>query len=300
MENAWTFGKLPDGRKVTAYALTSASGLRAVVLNYGGILQSLTLPDGKNIVLGHETLPPYLSGTHYCGAFVGRNANRIRNATFEIDGLRSDLPANAGEFNLHSGPQGFDVQMWSVTHSSDALILRHVSPDGHQGFPGDVAVMLLISLKDLSLRLDMRATTTAPTPVNPTWHPYFNLKGEGRIDGHDLQVAASHRTVLDAPAPKPVADTRYDFRRALPLGHVRLDDNYTDCEGAVLRAGDQSISVKSSLPDLQVYTGDALDAPRTGIALEPQFRPDDINREQQSLLRPGEIYAHWIEYKFDV
>ena len=144
----------------------------------------------------------------------------------------------------------------------------------------------------------MRATASAPTPVNLTWHPYWNLHGKGRIDGHDLMVASDCRTVLDCPDARPVAETRFDFRKALPLGSVRVDDNYSNVREAVLRAGRTRLTVTSSLPDLQIYTGDALPDPRTGLALEPQFRPNDINVAGESLLRPGEVYAHWVEYAF--
>jgi len=174
MKSAWTFGTRPDGRDVTAYRIGDAAGLHATVLDYGGILQSLVLPDGTDVTLGYSTLEAYLKGDDYRGAVIGRNANRIVGADFSIDGTRYSLPANEGDNNLHSGPDGLDVQMWDVTRDGRALIL----------------------------------------------------------------------------------------------------------------------------PDLQIYTGDALPDPRTGLALEPQFRPNDINVAGESLLRPGEVYAHWVEYAF--
>ena len=284
---------------MTAYRLGSESGLSAVVLDYGATLQALCLPDGQNVTLGYGTLEAYLSGQDYRGAMVGRNANRIIGASFKIGGQTYKIPANEGGNSLHSGPAGFESQMWDACRDGETLVLRHSSPDGHQGFPGAVNAVLRIRINDLSLRMEMQAETTAPTPINLTWHPYFNLNGEGRIDGHDLHVEADHRTRLDQSEPLPVEQTRFDFRQSLPLGSVRLDDNYAGVGKARLRAGRTRLTVESSLPDMQVYTGDGLDVPRSGIALEPQFRPDDINRERKSLLRPGETYDHWIEYKFE-
>lgn len=300
MISEWIFGTTIDGGDVTAFELVEKGGLKAVILTQGAILQSLYLPDGRNVVLGHETLEGYIEDRSYLGQIIGRNANRVVGSQFEIDGIIYPLFANDGENNLHSGPEGFGRQNWRAEQDDNALILRHVSPDGDQGFPGSVNVELRISVRGMSLRLEMTASTTKPCPVNLTWHPYWNLIGEGRIDGHDLSVSSDYRTNLELEGTIPVRNTRFDFRTPLPLGHVEIDHNYADVDKATLSAQDTTMTLTSSLPDMQVYTGDNLSNARSGVALEPQFRPNDINLNQDCLLRPGEVYHHWIEYSFNV
>lgn len=297
MNTEWTFGTLPDGRAVTAYRLRSPSGMEAVILDYGLILQSLVLPDGRNVTLGHETLEDYLSGEDYRGAIIGPNANRIVGAQFRIGDETFKLPTNDGANNLHSGPEGFDRQLWEIESEGDNLIATLLSKSA-EGFPGALDLHITIALADQTLRVEMTATTNASTPVNLTWHPYWNLAGEGRIDSHDLQVLAEERTEVESGQSFPVKQTRFDFREPLPLGHIRLDDNFKSVEGTMLRSGSTALHIRSSLPDLQIYAGDALPVPRSGIAIEPQFQPNDVNLEQKSLLQPEETYHHWIEYHF--
>jgi len=300
------FGRRVDGQIVTAHEIRSETGFKTVILNQGAILQALYLPDGRNVTLGFENWEAYETDPFYHGCLIGPNANRIDAARFEIDGAISQLTANEGAHNLHSGPNGFDRQLWDVKRTENGLELKHMSPDGHDGFPGDVHVRLHISLASNKLRLDMSATTSKPTPLNLTWHPYWNLNGvdtirtASRIDGHDLQIASSQRTTWPSSDPISVKDTRFNFKSSLPLGNIRLDENYLGVDHAELITNDTRLTVTSSLPDMQIYTGDYLTHPRTAIAIEPQFRPNDINMSQRSLLRPGEIYEHWIEYKFEL
>ncbi len=299
MINERYFGTTTEGQTVSAFELTGKQGLRASILNYGATLQALYLPDGRNIVLGHEAIESYLLDTAYLGRIIGRNANRITPSTFEIGGERFPLTPTDAETNLHSGPLGFDSQVWSTSIDDDTLVLRHTSPDGDQGFPGELNVTLRISVDDMSLRLEMEAETTRPTPVNMTWHPYWNLLGQGRVDGHTLSVDSSHTTQLECAQPISVNGTRFDFRNEIPLGSLRMDENYVKVGDARLSANGTTLKVSSSLPDLQIYTGDGLPNSRSGIALESQFRPNDINFAQDSLLQPGEKYRHWIEYNIE-
>ncbi len=299
MIDEWPFGKTPDDRTIQAYKIGSTEGLTAVVLNYGATLQALYLPDGRNIILGSETVDALLLDDAYMGRIIGRNANRIMDARLNIGDEAFDLTPTDGPHNLHSGPNGFDTKIWETSRQGDALVLKHTSIDGAQGFPGKVDATLRISVNNMTLRLEIEATTTRATPMNITWHPYWNLLGKGRIDGHDLQVSAEHRTTLKSCSNIDVADTRYDFQTPLALGSVRIDDNYVNVSKAVLSTLDTTLTVTSSLPDLQVYTGDHLPRPRSGVALEPQFRPNDINVNQDCLLQAGDVYRHWIEYKLD-
>jgi len=293
------FGRREDGQIVTAHELRSALGFKAVILNHGAILQALYLPDGRNVTLGFETCESYETDEFYHGCIIGPNANRVKGAKFQIDGQTSNLTANEGEYNLHSGQHGFNTQLWAVDRTDAGLELKHRSRDGQDGFPGVVDATLNISLMENRLRLEMRATTTKPTPVNLTWHPYWNLYGN-RIDDHELTIHSDQRTELNAANPITLKNTRFDFQSTLPLGSVRLDENYVNVKNITLRKHQTTLTVTSSLPDMQVYTGDYLTKPRAGIAIEPQFRPNDINLARRSLLRPGQTYQHWIEYKFDL
>ena len=299
MTQHWQFGIRADGQPVSAHRLNSESGFQAVVLDQGAILQSFHLPDGQNICLGFEDWESYETDSGYIGRIIGPNANRIVNAKFGIDEDQFHLLANDGVHNLHSGPNGFDTQLWDVALTETGLRLELESPEELPGFPGTVKAALNISLVKNKLRLEMEAASDRPTPLNMTWHPYWNLSNTPRVDGHELLVDAETHSELENDKALQVKNTRYDFRKALPLGSVQLDSNYIDVNRAVLTARQTAMTVTSSLPDMQIYTGDSLSRPRTGIAIEPQFRPNDINFAQDSLLRPGETYNHWIEYCFD-
>jgi len=299
MAQSRKFGTRPDGSVVKAYQLTSETRFQAVILDQGAILQSLHLPDGQNVTLGFDDWADYERDTSYIGRIIGPNANRILNARFSIGKDEFRLRPNDSTNNLHSGPDGFDVRKWDVYESALGLTLKLDAPDGQSGFPGPTQTQLQISLIENRLRLEIEARTDRPTPLNMTWHPYWNLSKDSKIDGHELQVAAQSITELESGASREIKGTSHEFQSFRPIGNVQLDSNYKDVEQARLRAGQISMTVTSSLPDMQVYTGDALSSPRTGVAIEPQFQPNDVNLHQKSVLRPGEVYKHWIEYRFD-
>lgn len=299
MTRNWKFGEVADGTDVRAFELTSESGCRAVILNYGAILQSFHLPDGRNVALGFKDWDEYETDESYIGRIIGPNANRILGSKFQIDGDEIRLTANEGPNHLHGGFNGFHTQLWTTQPTDTGLTLKLNSPDGFHEFPGAMDVTLNMSLKRNSLKLDMRASSDKATPMNLTWHPYWNLSGN-RIDGHNLLVDSETHSRPETRESFPVKNTRFDFRSPLPLGSVELDANYRSVKQAILTSGDTQMRVTSSLPDMQVYSGDALPTPRSGIALEPQYRPNDMNFDQDSLLRPGQIYQHWIEYSFEM
>lgn len=300
MTQSWKFGTKDDGEPVSAYRLTSKTGFEAIILDQGAILQSLRLPNGRNVTLGFEDWESYELDTNYIGRIIGPNANRIANAQFNIGEDTFDLIVNDGAHNLHSGPNGYDVQSWTVSESNDGISLSLDVPNKRNNFLGSAKIKLNLSLIGNRLRLEINANCDRSTPMNMTWHPYWNLGKNGKIDGHNLYVDAELRTRFDTGESLLVKDTRFDFRKSLPIGSTRLDDNYKQVKSVILSADGVSLTVTSSLPDAQVYTGDALSSPRTGIAIEPQYQPNDINLSQDSLLRPGETYSHWIEYCFDV
>ncbi|MGK5555335.1 aldose epimerase family protein [Actinomadura kijaniata] len=229
------FGTLPDGTAVHRHTLESGAGLRARVLTYGCVVQTLEVPgrDGgrANVVLGCSTLEDYLTGSRYFGAVVGRYGNRIAGGRFRLDGREHRLPVNNGPNSLHGGERGFDKHVWEVTGSGpDRVTLARVSPDGEEGYPGTLRAEVTYTLTDDALRIDYRTTADAPTVVNLTNHSYFNLAGEdsGDVYGHVLTVEADRYLPVDGhqiPTGKvaPVEGTPFDFRAPRAIGE-RLRD----------------------------------------------------------------------------
>lgn len=325
------FGDLPNGETVTAYDFTTEAGFRATILSYGATLQSLTLPDGTDIVLGFDTLESYLGAHPYFGAAIGRVANRIGGASFEIDEVRFEVPKNEGQNNLHSGPDGFDRANWFGEIDGENLILRHTSPDGHQGFPGELLTELHFSLKNSTLSLNIQAVTTKSCPVNITYHPYFNLNDGGvtPCTDHLLQINAkffSHSDSQGIPtgdiSNAPCSDEKsYNEPRPIKEGDC-LDQNFviTSVWPEEIKMSKMAqlnsvitghkVIICSTQNCLQAYTGGhiakingksgAIYGPNHGIALEPQSFPDALNHGEfpDNTLHPGKIYSHKIRYTF--
>lgn len=222
------YGTTPDGTLVTEYTLTNANGMEVTILNYGGIVTSLLVPDRAgalvNVVLGFSNLDDYLTRSPFFGCITGRVANRIANGRFTLDGVEYHLPINDGTGSLHGGRNGLDKQVWLASDASSdlgaALRLRHISPDGAEGYPGNLDVTVVYTLTpDNALRMDYTATTDKPTVVNLTNHSYFNLAGEGSgsIYNHILMIDADRYTPTDAALIPTgelalVEGTPFDFR----------------------------------------------------------------------------------------
>lgn len=232
------FGQTKEGVPVDLYTLTNRHGMVAKVMTYGATLTDLLVPDrqGKieDVVLGFETIEPYLAGVPYFGATIGRVGNRIGNARFAIDGKTYTLAANDGPNTLHGGIKGFDKVVWKAepiqSAGGAAVKFTYHSPDGEEGFPGnlDAAVVYTVT-DDNALRLDYTATTDKATPINLTNHSYFNLAGEGNgtILDHVLMIAADEFTPVDAKLIptgelKPVKGTVFDFTTPTAIG-ARID-----------------------------------------------------------------------------
>lgn len=226
-----------EGVDVDCYVLHHA-GLTARVITYGGILTELCVPDREgvsaDVVLGFDQLDGYLGEHPYFGATVGRVANRIARGRFVLDGKEYRLACNNNGHHLHGGVRGFDRRVWAasagMTAEGPAVTLRYVSPDGEEGYPGNVTATTVYTLLAGALRVAYTATTDAPTLVSLTHHSYFNLagpgKGDGDILGHELRLMASHYTPTDAeliPTGEivPVAGTAFDFRTAKRIGEHR-------------------------------------------------------------------------------
>ncbi|GAA2556699.1 galactose mutarotase [Streptomyces levis] len=318
------FGTLPDGTPVHRWTLERA-GVRVRVLSYGGIVQSAEVPDRTrrtaDVVLGFPDLDGYLAHPEpYLGALIGRYANRIAGGRFPLEGRTYALETNDGPNSLHGGARGFDRRVWDVTPVEHGVRLSRVSPHGEEGFPGRLEVSATYTLlASGALRIAYEAVTDAPTVVNLTNHSYFNLAGSGDAGGQELRLAASRYTPVDAdliPAggPEDVAGTRFDFRAARKVGsgydhNFVLDKGVTETAVEVGELHDPAsgrvLTVATTEPGLQLYTGDHLGepfAPGDGIALETQHFPDSPNRPgfPTTVLRPGEVFRSETVYGFGV
>lgn len=226
------FGSLPDGRPATLYELTNANGVVVRVMDYGGSVQAIEVPDREgvlaDVVLGHDDLEAYLEQTSYFGTIIGRYGNRIGGARFELEGNSYTLAANNGPNHLHGGEKGFDKVLWSAKpiEDSDAVgvTLAYGSVDGEEGYPGALSVEVDYQLTDSDeLVIDYRATTDKATIVNLTNHSYFNLSGAADILDHELWIDADRFTPVDdtlipTGSLREVADTPFDFRYPMAIG----------------------------------------------------------------------------------
>ncbi|MEU1350426.1 aldose epimerase family protein [Streptomyces sp. NPDC005795] len=334
------FGVLADGTAVHRWTLSNG-GTTLKALSYGGIIQSLETADRRGrttgIALGFDNLDDYVAKSPYFGGLIGRYGNRIADGRFTLDGATHQLPLNDGPNSLHGGDRGFDKRMWDVapfTRGADTgLVLTRISPDGEAGYPGNLAVRVTYTLTPRGAwRIDYEATTDRATVVNLTSHTYFNLAGEGNgtIDGHLLELAATRYTPVDAtliPTGElaPVARTPFDFRRARSIGeqdripHEQtviaqgIDHNYVLDKGITPRP-EYALSVThpesgrvmkmyTTEPGMQLYTGNFLDGTLTGssgrlyrqgdaFCLEAQHFPDAPNQPAfpSTVLRPGRTY----------
>ncbi|SEL17377.1 aldose epimerase family protein [Streptacidiphilus jiangxiensis] len=309
------FGALPDGTTVARWTLDSGTGVRAEVLEYGGVLHRLEVPDlsgrADSVVLGLADLAAYRADSAYLGALVGRYANRIAHGQFTLDGRAHQVPVNDRGHALHGGPDGFNRRVWRATPRpgpyAAALRLDLRSPDGDMGFPGTLDVTAVYTLdRHGTLRLELTSRTDRATPVNLTHHAYFHLGGPGRGDvlAHRLAVDADTYLPVNAEAIPlgefaTIAGTAFDFRSPRPVGEcLDADDpqllaagGYDHCfvltpppaPGALRRAArlheprsGRRLEVWTTEPGLQVYSGNALDGSLRG--------PDGKRHERHAAL----------------
>ncbi|MEP3046703.1 MAG: aldose epimerase family protein [Roseibium sp.] len=325
------FGSLPDGSNVQEVTLKKGM-LEASILTFGAIIRNLKV-DGQSVVLGFDTLQPYLDYPNFFGAVVGRCANRITDGRMMIDGTTYQLDQNENGINqLHGGSQGFSNRNWQIEQNDKAsVLLKLISEDGEMGYPGRVEVLLRYTLTGSgALRVKIAATTDKTTPVNLAQHSYFNLDGSDTILDHTVEIAAaSYLPVDDALLPtgeiRKVAWTPYDFqdgrkvRRKADEESVIFDHNFCLTEdardtvefAAAVEAGDLRMEVWTTEPGLQFYDAAKLDVPVAGLGgrrygsyagmcLETQGWPDSVNHPTfpNTLLKPEETYNHVTEFRF--
>ena len=312
---------------VDLYTLQQAGGTRARILTLGGAVMTLEVPDREgrlvDVVLGFENPAGYLDNPPFLGTLIGRYGNRIAGGELPIDGTVFRLATKDGTNHLHRGPRGFHTVPWQVTAVDDgpapSLALRHVSPDGEEGFPGTLEVDVVYTLtSEPALRVDYTARTDRPTVVNLTQHSYFNLAGHdaGSILGHELRLWASRFLPIAAGGIptgtlQPVRGTPFDFLAPTPLGaritdadeQLRHGSGYDHCyavdgwDGSLRAIAEvveplsgRRMLVRTTEPGVQLYVGNHLGGiagkggarygARTGFCLEAQHFPDSPHRPE--------------------
>ena len=317
-----------DGRPVELITIEDGD-MRAEVLTYGATLRSLSVPDRDgapvDVVLGYDRLEDYVSRSGRLGATIGRFANRISNASFTLGGKEYRLAANRGIHHIHGGNVGFDRRVWDVAeYSNDSVTLRLDSPDGDEGYPGNLRVYVTYTLTDGALRIEYLTRSDADTVCNLTNHTYFNLAGKGDVGDHEVALSMHRYTEADEngiPTGRILdADGFYDLTEPAVLSErlsvKEYDLNYlTDSEGrcASVYCARSGITMETytDMPAVQFYTGGGLKegtpgkggniyGRNSGLCLETQFCPDSPNRPEfpSCILRKGECYRHWTEYRF--
>ena len=338
-----SFGKLPDGREAHLFTMTNDHGMVVKMTDYGAIVVSVEVPDrtGKtaNVNLGFDELAGYLQPHPYFGATVGRYCNRIAQGRFTLDGVEYTLAKNNGENHLHGGLVGFDKVLWKgepiKEQDSVGVKFTYRSPDGEEGYPGNLDVTATYSLtNDNELRIDFTATTDKATHVNLTNHCYWNLQGagSGTILDHELQIEADRYLPVDEgliPTGElaPVENTPMDFRTAHAIGdkieEIEADPpGYDHCYVLNGEAGGEPrlaarvkdpesgrvMEIRTTQPGIQFYTGNFLSGgpadggnPRHGaFCLETQHFPDSPNQPDfpSTVLQPGDTYHQITIHKF--
>jgi aldose 1-epimerase len=326
-----------NGKPVHEYIISNGENLQVNIITYGAIVTNIFTPDTEgnvgDVVIGFENLEGYLQKKNpFMNAIIGRYANRIGNATFSLNDKTYTLQANERTSCLHGGINGFDKRIWDVINYNDhSITLKLISPDGEEGFPGDVAVEVTYEVtKENALIIKYNATTDADTPINLTSHCYFNLSAgvDDSILGHTIQVLGDNITeVNEMQSPTgeivPVANTRYDLNAAKLLKKCEdgFDHNWVlnNTEGqpqATLfhPASGRCMEMHTTEPGLQVYTAKYLDGSLKNtkkgrmynqygaICLEAQHFADSPNIAHfpNTILKPGEVYTQTTLYKFSV
>jgi len=339
------FGMTPDKKDIVLFTLWNGGGMKVEIINIGAAVVSLTVPDKDkrptDVALGFSSGKEYVTNKPYFGAVVGRFANRIKNGEFKLDGKTYRLEKNDGNHHLHGGNGGYAKKPWDYSINADnTLTFALASPDGDEGYPGDLKIRVTYELKDdNSLTLRYEAETKSKTICNLTNHCYFNLNGCGSqttVLNHIMRINADEITDADAeliPTGKftGVSGTPFDFRSEKAIGKDisgdnplikaagGYDHNYVLNPGAPFAARVYSpetgivMEVETDRPGMQFYTGNFLDGSVTGkngirhekqsgFCLETQFYPDTPNRPEfpSCVITPDKPLKTFTTYKFSV
>lgn len=331
-----------QGKETSLFFLENRHGVRAAVTNYGARIVAIWVPDRDgeldNIVAGYDTIADYLNHQEtYLGAMIGRYANRIKNASFELNGDLYTLTANEGKHHLHGGITGFHNVVWDAKLlDRNCLMLRLESPDGQEGFPGNLKVEVSYTFTDADeLILETKARSDIDTVLNITGHSYFNLGGEENnitARGHRLMIDADHYLPINEEKiplePKPVESTPFDFRsyrkisKRLDLNDKQIqlaggydhnfilnkpaDDAFSRSARVVEPNTGRMLEITTTEPGLQFFECEFPEElglnPSTALCLEPQHFPDSPNRPDfpSTVLKAGEQFYSKSRYCFDI
>ncbi len=333
------FGEL-NGKTVYAYTLANKNGFSVEILNYGGIIRKIIFKN-TDVVLGRDSLEEYLNNEGYFGALIGRNSNRIKNSRFSLSRKEHKLYANDGENNLHGGKIGFDKKIWDakeVDEEETSLVLTCVSPDGEEGFSGNLSVEVTYTVTDdNALRIEYSGISDADTVFNMTNHAYFNLNGHnsGSIEKHSLWLDSDFYTPNgDDCVPNgeimSVKNTPFDFNdggvfeERFKAGHPQIDlfggfDHNFALKGSGYRRvgaliGDKTgikMEIYTDKVGVQLYTGNMIEEDRickdgavyqkhSALCLETQEFPNFLNFSHfpKFILRKNEKHTTTTLYKF--
>ncbi|MFK4811488.1 aldose epimerase family protein [Devosia sp. ZW T5_3] len=328
-----TFGE-HAGKRVDQFRLVSDTGVEVDLIGYGVVVRDWRVPVAgapRSVVLGFDNFDAYPAHSPHLGSLAGRVANRIKNASFDLDGKTYNLPANAGSLQLHGGEQGLGRQVWDgeVDEANTAVRFTHFSPDGAMGYPGNVNFTATYRLKGHRLLLELTATTDRATPISLVQHQYFNLGTSADVLDHTIQVNSSAYTQLGedlAPtgAILPSAGTPYDLRQprsmrdgnGAPVDYdigMVLDTGRNHADPIATVVGpDQALTLKlwSDRPGVQVYNGVWTDIPvpglngkhygkHAGFCLEDQAFADAVHNPHfpNVIYSPDRPYSHWCEFE---
>ena len=332
------FGTLPSGETAGLYTIACGS-LSAAVSDYGATLVKLFVPDREgrlaDVVLGHDSCIGYANGGGCLGATVGRNANRIKGASFVLNGKTYAMPPNENGNNLHSGPDFYFKRMWKVVeHTESAIVLELESPHGDQGFPGNAVIRVTYALEHGGrLRICYDARCDQDTVFNLTNHSYFNLAGHDKTDAAMDQLLTipgrffnpDDAQNIPTGELRPVEGTPMDFRKPKPLGqdidqdyeplHLQggYDHNFevfcNPCATLCDPVSGRSMAVITDCPGIQLYSGNFLDetgkggvhyGKNAGVALETQYYPDCLHHSSwpQPITPAKERYHSETVYQF--
>ena len=340
------FGTLKNGYPAFLYEI-KGKRIRALITDFGATVVSLfvRMPDGKerDVVLGYDNAASYENGDSFLGAVVGRYADRVANARFKLGGKTYHLEQNDGVHTLHSGSLPYSKRLWKTegpTMGKDQITFALTSPDGDQGFPGELSLTVTYTItEDDALLMETHAVSDSDTVVNITNHSYFNLKGHdgGSVLDHSLKIEADSYTPCDADLTvtgeiRPLDGTVFDFRNAKLIG-TDIDSDCSELKAAggydlnyAVRGYDGTIRLAATaatqngismelltnMPGVLLYTGNNLSnvrgkdgtiyAPRSGFCLEAEYFPNAINEPLflSPILKKGDTYYSYIKYRFSV
>lgn len=327
------FGEF-EGKRVSQFTLTSPTGVEVDIIDYGVAVRDWRVPVAggmRSVVLGFDNFPAYAAHSPHLGSIAGRVANRIGRGQFEIDGKTYQLVTNENGHTLHGGPEGLGRTVWSaeIDEANNAVTFSHTSPDGHMGFPGNVAFKAVYSLKGNRLRLELSATTDRKTPISLVQHQYFNLGDDADVLNHayQLNVAAFTETdedLIPTGAILPVGRTQYDLRKPRSLHDsagkpIKYDVNLVLERGrdladpvAIVKSptGDLTLKLWTDREGLQFYNAVYTDIPVPGLhgkhyghfsgfCLEDQSFPDAVHHKHFPSIwhSPERPYTHWCEFE---